>query len=102
MKRTTRITIETERSWVIRRVNVERRALCKVCNEMVYLITMDDASLMAQFDALTINKLLEAGAIHFIETGDKLLLVCLNSICRSLCQIESRIVNDPDENKMRT
>jgi len=89
MKRTTKITIETERSWVIRRVNVDRRALCKVCNEMVYLITMDDASLMAQFDALTINKLLEAEAIHFIETGDKLLLVCLNSICRSLCQIQS-------------
>jgi hypothetical protein len=91
MKKRTRLTIETEQSWVIRGGKAERRAKCDRCDEIVSLISMDEAAIIAHLDWRAINELIEAEEIHFIETGDELLLICSKSICHSLARTDTRI-----------
>lgn len=85
MKRKTKLTIETERILIIRGgAASERRANCEVCGELVPLITVDEAAKLAHVGSRSIYRLVEAEKVHFIETSDKLLLICFDSICRRL------------------
>ena len=66
MKRQTKLTIETERILVIRRVGrAERRAVCEACGQVVHLLTVDEAATLGRVSALAIYRLVEAGEIHF-------------------------------------
>jgi len=84
MKRKAKLTIETERVWIVRGGEYERMHKCEVCGEIVRLVTVDEAVKLTPFGSRAIYRLIEAEKIHFIETGDKRLLICFNSIRRSL------------------
>ena len=86
MKKKTKLTIETERVFVIRRGGTERRAGCGVCEETVRLLTADEAARLARVSARAIYRMVEGGKIHFTETGEGLLLVCFNSLRCSLLE----------------
>ena len=92
MNRKTRLTIETEQSWVIRGGKAERKAKCDQCGEIVSLISVDEALIIAHLDLRTIDGLIESEQIHFIETGDKLLLICSKSICHTLARTDTQII----------
>jgi hypothetical protein len=88
MKRRTKLTIETDRVLIIRGGRTERRAMCDACGELVRLVTVDEAAMLAQVGSRAIYRLVEAEKIHSIETDNELLLICFNSIVRSLSQTD--------------
>ena len=89
MKRKAKLTIDIERVWIIRRGSPERLGKCEACGEVVRLMTVDEAAMLAQVGSRAIYRLVEAERIHFIETSDELLLICFNSICRGLSQADA-------------
>jgi len=48
------------------------------------MISVDEASSKTGKSALSIYRGLDAGQIHYSETDEGALLVCLESICRSI------------------
>jgi hypothetical protein len=84
MKRTTTLTIETERVMVIRRRAAGRRARCATCGEAVTLVTAEEAAALTRVSTRAIYRMVEAEKLHFTETAEDLLLICFNSLCRSL------------------
>jgi hypothetical protein len=57
--------------------------MCDACGAVVRLVTADDAAALAGTSAREIYRLVEARKIHFIETAQGSLLICLNSLCDS-------------------
>lgn len=53
---------------------------CPECGAPVMMVTPQQASAIARVSVRTINRLVEADGVHFIETPDQLLLICLNSL----------------------
>jgi hypothetical protein len=90
LKRTTKLTIETRRVLLIRRVKSSRRLRCEECCEVVHFVTAREAAIIANASQRTIYRWAEAGKIHFTETDDDLLLVCFNSLCDQLLLTEAR------------
>ena len=85
-KKTTLIATETHESLSVR-LNSRTQArrplvLCEECETDVPLLTPEEAALLAGLSVRAINRLVEDGSIHFKETPDGLLLVCLNNIER--------------------
>jgi hypothetical protein len=55
---------------------------CPVCEERANMITTEAAAVLSNVDTRAIYRRIEAGAIHFNETSEGLVLVCLNSLLR--------------------
>lgn len=80
MKRRTEITIETERLLIIRSRKTSAQAWCTSCDRQVHMITIDEAAQVAKVSSRLVYRLVEADELHFIETTDKRLLICVNSL----------------------
>lgn len=78
-QRRTELSIETQRHLVIRRGS-SIRAWCADCGEAVMMVTPDQAAIVAIVSSRTIYRWVEAKKVHFAETPDGLLLICLNSL----------------------
>ena len=75
----TKITFETERQVLIS----QRRslfALCEACGDEVRLVTVNEAAAAAGVSSLTVYRMVEAGTLHYAETGAGELLVCAVSL----------------------
>ena len=71
-------TIETHEIWVIRRPPPETPdILCVVCASKAGMLTPQEAALRAGVSQRTIYRWIEDGRIHFAETMDGGLFVCL-------------------------
>lgn len=80
MKRRTEITIESSRLMIIRQVGSVARVSCLVCNEGVEMVTPDHAASLFRLSTRIIHRMIEDGKVHFRETPDGSLLICLNSL----------------------
>jgi hypothetical protein len=89
MKKRTKLTIETERVLVIRRGRAGREAVCEACQEVVQLLSVDEAATLSRVGARTIYRMVEAGKIHFTQTK-----ICFNSLCHSLLEADARSIVD--------
>lgn len=79
MKRRMEITIETDR--VLIAGNRKSRAMwCEDCASEVRMISVDQAAAVVHESARTIYQWVEAQRVHFTETPDGRLLICLNSL----------------------
>jgi len=84
-KKRTEITVEIEE--VIRAFGNSSRtssAWCPSCGREVTMVTPQQAAAIVKVSVRTINRWVEAGAVHFVETPDGLLLLCVNSISRGI------------------
>jgi excisionase family DNA binding protein len=79
-KRRIEITIEAERSVIFRKKRNNAQARCAHCAAQVRMLTPEEAALVAGVSQRTINRWVEAGKLHFTETPEGLLLICLNSL----------------------
>jgi hypothetical protein len=80
-RKRTEITIEVEE--VIHAVNHRQRlasAWCSACGEVAQMITPEQAAAISQVTVRTVNQRVEAGHVHFVETADGRLWVCVNSL----------------------
>jgi hypothetical protein len=82
VKRTrTEITIEVEE--VIQGSSQSRRLpqeWCPACGTQAVLVSPEQAAAIAGVSVRKINRWVETGIIHFLETNDGLLLVCVHSL----------------------
>ena len=79
-KRTTEITIERQRSFTAREIRKRRFSFCPICERDSEFGTPEEAAAVASVTSRTIYRWLENGNVHFIETPDELLRICMNSI----------------------
>lgn len=78
-ERRTEIRLVTERSITIQSSRA-LTALCRQCGREVQMFTPGQAALISGLRAREIYRRAEAGAVHFTETVEGLLLVCLDSL----------------------
>ena|SRR5580765_141073 len=74
------VTIEARERTTIRHGMPPGLAWCERCGAEVLMITPNEAAALAQTDARSIFRGVEAGAIHFIESAEGALLVCSKSL----------------------
>jgi RNA polymerase sigma factor (sigma-70 family) len=79
-KNKTEITIETHRTFIVRRRPNLTQEWCAGCGATVGFASPEDAAQLAGSSAREIYRAVEAGQLHFIEVGDRLLRVCLDSL----------------------
>ena len=81
----TEVFVETEvEIEVKRRTRRLAPAWCEECGAAVELVPPDVAALVAEVSARTVFGWVERGLVHFTETTDGALLVCLNSLPQAL------------------
>ena len=78
MRTRTEITLETDR-WVVIRTPKKKRWWCSTCARDVEMMSLDEATLLAEVNSRTIFQWAESGAVHSSETAEGLLLICPNS-----------------------
>ena len=82
-KKRIEITVETDRLWFIRRRPSSLPAMsvcCARCPEPSEMVTAPEAAAVAGVDSRMIYLWVAAEALHFTETPEGLLLICLNSL----------------------
>ena len=87
MKRRT-ITVEIDRVISISQRQSSPVAWCAACESLVRMVTADEAARLARVTARLIYQWVEAGRLHFTETPEGQLLICLNSLSRKLLEAE--------------
>ena len=55
---------------------------CSACGELVNTVTPENAAILSDVEASTINERIAARTIHCLRTPDGLSLVCLNSLLK--------------------
>ncbi len=71
-------TIETHEFWVVKRPAAERREIpCYACLDGSGMLTPEDAAARAGVSQRTVYRWIEDGRVHFAETDDGHLFVCL-------------------------
>ena len=80
-KRITKITVEQERV-IIRRRHTAAPAWCDACRAQTQMLNPEEAAAIAAVTPRTIYRWVESGKLHFTESPDGALLICLNSLPR--------------------
>ena len=78
--KTTEITVEKSDVFVVRKPGRLILAWCAQCAAEVRLCTPEEASALTGVSARVVYRWAEAGKVHYTETAEGLLLVCLNSV----------------------
>lgn len=78
-KRITRITVESERIIISSRRHAAS-AWCAACRAQTQMLKPEEASAIAAVTPRTIYRWVEAGKLHFTESPDGWLLICLDSL----------------------
>ena len=77
-RRHTVTTIESHEVWVIKRpVPTVTDVLCKACPGVSAMLTTEEAAAEAGVSQRTVFRWIDEGAIHFAETDQGKLFVCL-------------------------
>lgn len=79
-KRKTEITVERHRVLVISKREFSVVTWCGACEGRTRMVTVDEAASRGGINSRTIYRRVETGDVHFIETPEGCLLVCLNSL----------------------
>jgi hypothetical protein len=82
LKRTTRITVETRRVVVLSDGGGSTLQRCPTCDHEVRMLTPEHASAFANVRTRLVYQWVERGMVHFSETQDGSLLICVNSLPR--------------------
>ena len=79
-RKRTEISIETHRQLVIRRRKDSALAWCPECAAQVKMVTPEEAAIVACVSSRTIYRWVEIHKLHFSETSEGLLLICIDSV----------------------
>lgn len=79
-KRRTEVTIETHRVLMIRGRRRYEVIWCEACGKQAEMVSADEAAIVACVSARVIYRWVETDRLHFAETAEGLVLVCLNSL----------------------
>jgi len=81
MKKRTEIHIEVDQVMVVRvKRGTTAQMWCPGCASLTVMVTPEQATAIARVSVRVINRLVEAERVHFLETQDGLLLLCVRSL----------------------
>jgi hypothetical protein len=83
-KRRVRITVESDQFLVLRRPGSRLTAWCAECDYLVDMIAPEEAMALAGVSSREIYRWVEAGRVHFLETPEGFLLICLGSLPKTV------------------
>ncbi len=72
--------VETHRILTIKRGSRHRIAYCEACGEQARVVTADEAAILAGVSPRMIYQLVEARKLHFTESPDRVVFICLHSL----------------------
>jgi hypothetical protein len=75
-----RITVSKDEITLIKKMPGKAMATCPPCGRQVEMATPEQAVTLTGIHSRTIYGWVEGGLVHFIETADGHLLICLNSL----------------------
>ena len=79
-KRRIEISVERNEFLIIKRPETLLPRWCESCAGTVVMVTPEEAAVVAGVSWRTISQRVEEGRVHFTETPDGLLLICINSL----------------------
>ena len=79
-KRRIEITVERHQVLTVKTRRISAAGWCAQCGIKVRMVTAEDASRIARVTPRTIYRWVETGRLHFTESQDGLLLICLKSL----------------------
>jgi len=80
-KRRTEIAIEIDEVVFVKSFsNLSSLVWCAGCANEVLMVTPQQAAVIARVSVRDVNRRVEAGVVHFLETPGGALLVCMNSL----------------------
>ena len=80
MKKRTEITVEIERTLIIKRAELAVYAWCPGCNRQVNMISPEAAAGLAGKSVREIFRQIEGGELHFLENTQGQLRICSDSL----------------------
>jgi hypothetical protein len=80
LMRTTRLTIETERTFIFSTRNIRQPRWCEQCGVEVVMASVDEAAAVSGLKEMTIYQSIETRSLHSVEDKSGRVLVCLNSL----------------------
>ncbi len=83
-RRKTEIRVEIERVLIIKLNRQPRLEWCPLCAAEVSMVTPEEAAMLTGQSYRWLCRQVEAGQLHFTETADGLLRLCLNSLPNSI------------------
>ncbi len=78
--RRTRITVETERRLILKPPRISSESWCADCEAQVTRVTPETAATLMNLSRRTIYQSLETRRLHFTESAEGCVAVCLNSL----------------------
>lgn len=76
----TTITVNRERLLLITPRRGRIKSWCKKCDAQVILMGIAEAAVTVNITQRSLFRRIEAGDLHFVETGERAVLVCLTSL----------------------
>ena len=80
IRRRTETVVETHEVWVVRRSGEGPSAFCTACAPGAGMLRADEAARLKGVSTRTVFRWVEAGRVHFEETSEGDLFVCLASL----------------------
>jgi hypothetical protein len=74
------VTTEKRRVVIINRSYLSPHKTCDCCPEPSGMITPDETAALCNVSTRTVYRWIETGTVHFSETADGMLLICLSSL----------------------
>lgn len=97
MRRTTEIIIETDEVLLFKKTSAPIVAWCAQCGAEREMLVPEVAAIIAHRSTREIYRLVEAGQIHFTESADRALYVCLHQPSPPPCSMLSPLDADDSE-----
>jgi hypothetical protein len=89
-KRRMKKQVVRPRVFIINRPRISEQKRCPGCTENSGMVTPDEAAALCGISTRMIYRSLEDGAIHFIETAEGELFICLRTLVANTKNSESR------------
>lgn len=80
VKKRIEITIKKRETFVVRSARFSAGCWCGECDRPSQMITPDEAAVLVATSLREIYRLIEKGALHFVEPDRGSVLICLNSL----------------------
>jgi len=80
IKRKTAVVVQTHQVTTVHLTRQSICAWCGACRAAVLMLTPDEAAAVALCTGRDIYRRVDAGELHYLETDDGALLICVNSL----------------------
>lgn len=81
-KRRTQLVVETERLLIVRGHQAQINGWCAQCGAEVKLVAPEVGAALTGLSRRAVYRLIETGQVHFTESSEALVSICLESLTR--------------------